>query len=170
MAIKGLKDVLKSLDKFGDEAKESINIITYTSAKDIELNAKQLAPKNLGKLSQTIHTQEIDDYNYNIVVGSDYGAYVEFGTGAKVSVPNELKDEAAKFKSRGGSFSEGLKNIKDWCKNKGIDESAAYPIFISILNKGITPQPYLYPSWKKGQKKYLKDLKKELDNLTKKYN
>jgi len=171
MAVKGLKGVLGSLKKFGEESKKSVEIITFANAKDIELSAKSLAPKNVGKLAQSIHTKEVNKTFYKIVVGLDYGAYVEFGTGAKVRVPTELKDQAAKFRGgRGGSFKDGLRSIKDWCRTKGIDESAAYPIFISILRNGITPQPYLYPSWKAGQKEYLKDLKKELKLLTKKYN
>jgi hypothetical protein len=33
----------------------------------------------------------------------------------------------------------------------------------------IQPQPYLYPAFVKGRKQYLKDLKKLLKDLTKKY-
>ena len=107
---------------------------------------------------------------YSIIVGLNYGVYVEFGTGKQVQVPSELRDIASKFKGRKGSFKEGLESIKDWCRSKGIDEKAAYPIFISILEKGITPQPYLYPSFVEGRKQYLKDLKDYLKELTNKYN
>lgn len=172
--IKGLAKVLKSLEKFGDEADKSILLITRSNAKEIESNAKSKAPKNFGKLAQSIDTEQDvskDNKSYKIVVNAEYGAYVEFGTGTKVQVPNELKDVASKFKGgKGGSFKQGLQSIKDWCKAKGIDENAAYPIFISILRTGIKPQPYLYPAWKIGQKQYLKDLKSELKRLTQKYN
>lgn len=168
--VKGLKGVLNSLKKFGKEADKSVEVITFTVAEDIAKNAKSLAPVNRGDLGQSIHSVKVKDKNYKIVVGMEYGAYIEFGTGSKVSIPTELRDEAAKFKGRGGGFKEGLQSIKDWCRNKGIEESAAYPIFISILKEGITPQPFLYPAWKQGQTEYVKDLKKELDILTKKYN
>ena len=144
MAVKGLKSVLGSLKKFGKEADESVEIITFATAKDIELNAKQLAPVNKGKhggfLRQMIAAEEVDPKNWRIVAKANYSAYMEFGTGGLVSVPKELKEMAMRFK--GG----GIRQIN------------------------ITPRPFLYPSWKKGQKEYLKELKKELKLLTKKYN
>lgn len=170
MVIKGLKSVLDSLAKFGEEAEKSIELTTFSVAGNIEKDAKDLAPINIGKLAQSIHKVEVTPKDYDIVVGLDYGAYIEFGTGSKVRVPTELQDQALKFKGRKGSFKDGLQSIKDWCRQKGIDEGAAYPIFISILNEGITPRPYLYPSWIKGRKQYLKDLEEELKYLTKKYN
>lgn len=170
MSLKGLKEVLKSLDKFGDVAIQEIGETTQNVAKEIEANAKILAPKDKGSLHKTIYNEKVDELNYKVVSPQKYSAYVEFGTGKKVSVPSELSEIASKFKGQGGSFKEGLQSIKDWCRNKGIDESAAYPIFMSILRNGISPQPFMYPSWKKGQTQYVIDLKDLLKDLTKKYN
>ena len=168
--IKGLNKVLKKLSKFGDEAEKIIAETTQANAKELVANARSLAPKDKGKLAQSIIDEKVTNFTYNIVVGSEYGAYIEFGTGKKVSVPNDLKDQADKFKGgRGGTFEEGLQAIKDWCRGKGIEEKFAYPIFISILNEGITPQPYLYPAWVKVKVQYVKDLKGDLKYLTKKY-
>ena len=168
--IKGLTKVLKDLEKFGSESKKEVEEITKISSMDIVADAKAFAPKNLGKLAQSIIFTKVGDADYKVVVNSPYGAYVEFGTGAKVRVPAELQDVASQFKGKkGGSFEQGLQGIKDWCKNKGIPESAAYPIFMSILRKGQEPQPYLYPAFIKGRKQYLKDLKELLKRLTKKY-
>jgi len=172
MSLKGLDEVLKSLHNFGDEAEKQIAETTFNNAKGIVAAAKSLAPINLGKLAQGIYEEKIDDKNYYIVAGTSYSAYVEFGTGKYVSVPDELKNIASQFKGKGdsGSFAVGLQSIKDWCKNKGIEESAAYPIFMSILRNGIHAQPFLYPAWKKGQIQYVNDLKDDLKELTKKYN
>ena len=99
----------------------------------------------------------------------DYAAYVEFGTGAKVSVPTELQDVASQFKSgRGGSFADALKNIKGWVKRKGLPESSAYPILMSILRKGLTPQPFLYPAFVINRNEFIRDMKNALIRLTKK--
>lgn len=167
---KGLDKVLKELKAFGKEAEQIIEDETKAIAGDITEWAKQLAPKNIGKLQQSIFPAKEREMVYSINVDMDYGAYVEFGTGKKVSVPSELKDVASKFKNRGGgSFEKGLQSIKDWCRQKGIDESAAYPIFMSILNEGIQPQPFLYPSYVKGKKEYLKNLKRALKDLKNKY-
>lgn len=168
--IKGLTKVLKNLEKFGSESKKEVEEITKISSMDIVADAKAFAPKNLGKLAQSIIFTKVGEADYKVVVNSPYGAYVEFGTGAKVRVPAELQDVASQFKGKkGGSFEQGLQGIKDWCKNKGIPEIAAYPIFMSILRKGQEPQPYLYPAFVKGRKQYLKDLKELLKRLTKKY-
>lgn len=170
MSVKGLKEVLQSLKVFGDVATKEIGETTQNVAKEIEADAKKLAPSNLGTLRKTIHNEKVDELNYKVVSPADYSAYVEFGTGKKVSVPSELSELASKFKGKGGGFEKGLQSIKDWCRNKGIDESAAYPIFMSILRNGIRPQPFMYPAWKKGQTQYVIDLKDLLKDLTKKYN
>ena len=39
-----------------------------------------------------------------------------------------------------------------------------------LIQVNISPQPYLYPAVIKGRKQYLKDLKGDLEHLTKKYN
>ena len=139
MAVKGLKKVLSNLKKFGSEAAVEIDISTMATALDIAKNAKTLAPKDMGKLAQSIYEAKISEADYKVVVGADYGAYVEFGTGKKVQVPTELKEIAIQFKGA------GIKQIN------------------------LQPQPFLYPAFVKGRKEYKKDLKKILKKLTKKY-
>ena len=168
--IKGLTNVLKDLEKFGAEAKKEVDNITKIKSMDIVADAKAFAPKNNGKLAQSIVYTKVSEADYKVIVNSPYGAYVEFGTGSKVKVPTELQGIASQFKGKkAGSFEQGLQAIKDWCRSKGIPENAAYPIFMSILKKGQEPQPYLYPAFVKGRTQYLKDLKKLLKDLTKKY-
>ena len=172
MAVKGLSKVLKDLEKFGREADKGTEIVTKSVSVGIVEDAKLAVPKNLGEagLAGKIVFTKVENADYKVVVKSPYGAYVEFGTGAKVKVPAELSKVAAQFKGKkAGSFEEGLRAIKDWCRNKGIDEGAAYPIFMSILKKGQEPRPYLYPAFVKGRIQYIKDLKHLLTTLTKKY-
>ena len=135
-------------------------------AQEIALTAKQLAPKNFGTLAQSINVKPIKGEGYKIFVGVEYGAYVEFGTGKKVNIPSEMKDIASRFKGSPGSFKEGLKAIKDWVKSKGIPESAAYPILVSLIVNGQSAQPYLYPAFLKGRKLLLQDLKDYIDDFT----
>lgn len=51
-----------------------------------------------------------------------------------------------------------LNNIKDWCKSRGIPQSAAFPIARNIGRKGIKPTPFLKP---------LKDLSELLYKISK---
>lgn len=168
-AVKGINETLKELRKYGDKIEREINAETQAIAFQIENDAKTKAPKNFGKLAQSISNSKVKDSQYRITVNELYGAYMEFGTGTKVVVPNEFKEIANSFKGQKiGSFKDGLESIKAWCRAKGIDEKAAYPIFAKILGAGINPQPFLYPSWIKGKNDYLKNLTRLLSKYNKK--
>jgi len=165
----GVNSTIAEIRKFGADAEKKINLETEAAAFQIEADAKKLAPKNFGKLAQSISHEKINPSNYKVTVNEMYGAYMEFGTGSKVSVPTEFSDMAASFKgSTGKSWKDGLEAIKIWCRAKGIDEKAAYPIFAKILGAGVNPQPFLYPAWIKGKTDYQNKLKELLKRLNKK--
>ena len=167
--IDGISQVISELRSINKEVEKLINYETQAIAFQIENDAKKLAPKNFGKLAQSISNKKIKDSQYKITVNEFYGAYMEFGTGTKVQVPAEFSDIAKSFKGqKSGTFEKGLEAIKVWCRSKGIDEKAAYAIFAKILGAGINPQPFLYPAWIKGKKDYENNLKKLLAKMNKK--
>lgn len=143
MAVKGLGKVLKNLKKFGKEAEIEVHEITGDNATKIKIDAIQRAPLDTGKLKQGIQEIELGKADFKVMVNAGniapYSAYMEFGTGGMVQVPEELKEMAIKFKGK------GVKEIN------------------------LQPQPYLYPAFVKGRKQYLADLKDLLKHLTKKY-
>lgn len=166
---KGVNETIRELRKFGKQAEDLINAETEAIAFQIEADAKKNAPKNFGKLAQSISNSTPKFMQRKVTVNEFYGPYMEFGTGTKVQVPAEFKDMANSFKGpTGKSFEDGLEAIKVWCRAKGIDEKAAYPIFAKILGAGINPQPFLYPAWVKGKKDYENNLKQVLKRLQKK--
>jgi HK97 gp10 family phage protein len=168
MEIKGLNTVLANIRKYGKEAEKDIEGVTELVARNIEKNAKNSAPANLGKLGQSIITEKVNKTNYKVVVNAPYGAYMEFGTGTKVSVPSELTAVAAQFKGKKvGNFKTALEDVKQWCRSKGIPEEAAYPILAKIMKVGITPRPFLYPAYLIGKTEYIEKLKKVLDKYGK---
>jgi len=138
-SVKGLVKVLKDLEKFGKEADKGVEIVTKAVSMDIVADAKAFAPKDYGKLAQSIIYTKVEEADYKVVVHAPYGAYVEFGTGKMVQVPAELKEIAIQFKGA------GVKQIN------------------------LQPRPYLYPAFVKGRTQYLKDLKHLLKTLTNKY-
>src|SRR6478736_5517046 len=147
-AVKGVSKTIAELRSFGKDIEKKINAETEATAFEIEELAKKLAPKNFGKLAQSISKEKIKISNYKVTVNEFYGAFMEFGTGTKVNVPAEFADMAKSFKGiKRGTFEQGLEAIKVWCRAKGIPEEAAYPIFAKILGAGINPQPFLYPAW-----------------------
>ena len=167
--IKGLASTIAELRAYGKDIDKMIDAETESIAFQIETDAKKLAPKNFGKLAQSISHAKVKPALYKVTVNELYGAYMEFGTGSKVNVPAEFADMAATFKGKKqGTFKQGLEAIKVWCKSKGIPEAAAYPIFAKILGAGINPRPFLYPAWTKGRKDYQNNLERVLKSLNKK--
>lgn len=169
MEVKGVNSVISELRAFGKDVEKLIDAETQAAAISIMTDAKKLAPKNFGKLAQSISNEKVKTSLYKVTVNEFYGAYMEFGTGTKVKVPAEFAGIAESFKGKKqGTFKQGLEAIKVWCRAKGIDEKAAYPIFAKILGAGVNPQPFLYPAYVKGKKDYLKNLNNVLKRLNKK--
>lgn len=167
--VKGVSKVIADIRKFGKEAEEKIASETKDIALQIESDAKVNAPKNFGKLAQSISHIKVDNLNYKVTVNESYAAYVEFGTGAKVNVPAELQDLASKFKGpTGQSFDKGVQSIAEWLKAKGRNPKDAKWVLIQILQNGMRAQPFLYPAFVNGRKDYEKNLKQLLKHLKKK--
>ena len=139
MKITGVDDVISDFKKFGREGKNTVKDITKIKARDIERDAKSLAPFKFGKLRQGIKAEQITPLTWDIVAHEIYSPYIEYGTGSKVSVPLGLEDYAMQFKGKG------------------------------IRDVSIPPQPFLYPAWKRSGRQYIKDLNEQLERLSKKY-
>jgi HK97 gp10 family phage protein len=169
MAVRGVNEVVAELRKISKDLDKNINLATGEAAFFIEDKAKKLAPRNFGKLAQSISTDDVKTkglINQKVTVNEMYGAYMEFGTGKKFNSPKEFAEMAATFKGqKTGTFEDGLKSIEAWCRSKGIDVKDAKWIFLKILGAGLNPRPFLYPAWTEGKKMYLKDL----ENLLKTY-
>jgi len=143
--IKGLNSVLKNLEKFGKEAENEIEDALIKASANIELDAKRLAPVNLGKLRQSVNTNKINDLNYSIGTSLKYAPYQEFGTGGFVDLSYLSEAEypssyAAQFRGKG--------------KRK----------------VNIPAQPFLFPALIINRGELIKDLKQSLKRLINKYN
>lgn len=143
--LKNLKKVLNNLKRFGKEAENKIEDATIKAAKNIELDAKSKAPKDLGFLQNSINSREVDKLNWSVGTNVSYAPYQEFGTGGRVDLsyltqagyPTEY---AAQFKGAG------------------------------IRKVNVPPKPFLFPALIENRQKYIDDLEKSLADLTKKYN
>lgn len=146
--VKG--DIGKKLNKLKDDALQIINDELEAFGLRTVNDAKINAPVDEGFLRNSI-TYEKSNLIVEIIVAANYAAYLEFGTRSFAAeyvstLPPTWQEFAAKFKGGGGGFDDYFRNILEWCKRKGIDKEAAYPIAISILRNGIKPHPYLYPA------------------------
>ena len=137
--IKGLDKVYKDFAKLSQEVHKKVGLVTRENAKEIAVDASQRAPKDLGDLHKNISYEKVDDtFNYKIFAIEKYSAYVEFGTGGMVKVPNELKEIAIQFKGKG------------------------------VKEVNLPARPFLYPAFVKGREQYLEDLEDLLKKETKK--
>jgi HK97 gp10 family phage protein len=140
MEIKGINEVIANLRKYGKEAEKDIAGVTEQMARKIESYAKQNAPTDLGKLGQSIQAVKDTNTSWTIEAGgiiAPYAPYVEFGTGGLVEVPNELKEQAIKFKGKG------------------------------IKKVNLRARPFLYPALLRGRVEYLEKLNKVLSKYGK---
>jgi len=171
--IIGGNKLLKRFQHLGKDAEVIFKEVVDETAIYVYAQAVNHINKNVqygtGHLIKSMWKDLSGDQTAWVGNSAEYAGYVEFGTGRKVRVPPEFADIAAKIRSRKGKkFKEGLQAIKDWCKRLGIEESAAYPIFISILRTGVRPRPFMYPAYRMGQRFIKKEAEKQIKKLTKK--
>jgi HK97 gp10 family phage protein len=57
------------------------------AALDIEAQAKSKAPVDTGTLKNSIQATKVGTAHWRVVVGADYGMYVEWGTGRMAAQP-----------------------------------------------------------------------------------
>jgi len=165
MKIEGLEKLTKQLTKYNDQVKADTITTVNRSMLEVQSEAKYLAPVNFGRLRASITTQRATASALEAVtyVNVDYAPYVEFGTKKHVEIPAGLESYASQFKGSGdGGFDKLLEDIEDWCRKKGIEQSAAYPIALKIAREGIEAQPFLFPAWEKERPKLMNSLEKLL--------
>jgi len=109
-----LKRVLKTLDAVGNKYPKAVVNLLQAEGLIIETNAKknlvrELAKRNPSKsskstyhglLSASIHSKN-NPNGVQVSASKNYAAYVEFGTGDLVDIPQGWETFAAKFKGRG---------------------------------------------------------------------
>jgi HK97 gp10 family phage protein len=171
--ITNISEVLGKLQSFDKKVQQDVKDEVNASALNIQSGAKRLAPVNLGQLRNSIYLKEQKvDKGFVFTVGSNasYAPYVEFGTGGKVSIPAGFEELASGFKGKkAGTFKDMVQALTLWVRRKGIgggnDKSIAYAIAISILKKGMRPQPFLIPSFETEKPKMINNIKKAIENV-----
>jgi len=102
---KSLKKVLTEISGFGKDARDMLGAITENNARLIESGAIRNVSVDNGTIKQSIHAYPENKLNWTIGVNAvPIAAYVEFGTGVRVKVPNEWKDLAWQFYVNGQGY------------------------------------------------------------------
>lgn len=61
--------------------------VVRKSALDVEAQAKLRAPVDTGFLRNSIHTEQSSDLRAEVIVGAEYGLYIEYGTSRMAAQP-----------------------------------------------------------------------------------
>jgi HK97 gp10 family phage protein len=176
--IANLPNLKKQLDNIPKDIEKKVRLEMTAFGMDVVRDAKALAPVDEAHLKSSIsYAFGVADkgLSVEIIVATDYAAYLEFGTRSFASnlvatLPPDWQSFAATFRGPGGgSFAELVERLTEWVRRKGIaaqmeyvrakpkrlgrkkvqagqDYAAAYMIALSILKKGIKAHPFLYPA------------------------
>ena len=165
---KGLSKAIRDIKKWEESKKRAVRDAFNGASIDVERNAKQAAPVDMGRLRADIQREvTVSDegavVDARIVNSVQYAPFVEFGTLSNVELPPDLADVAIQFdRSKFGSFGELLENIQGWAARKGLPPESAYPIARKIARQGVSAQPYLYPAWQRERPKLVRELTEAL--------
>jgi HK97 gp10 family phage protein len=169
--MEGLEQMIAALGNISKKIEVEVAEEVNASALKIQSDAKKLAPVNLGTLRNSIQLVSIlsnKRLTYTIGTSVSYAPYIEFGTGGKVSIPAGFADFASQFKGKSqGKFRDMVNALTEWVIKKGLagsgnkSRSVAYAIALSILRKGIRPQPFLIPAFE-AEKPILKNKIKDI--------
>lgn len=137
-----ISKLLTQIDAFGADAQRLAVAITNSTADDMVTDAKTKAPVDFGQLRLSIGhtTARVGFVKSFFFANAPYAAYVEFGTGGKVSIPKGFESLASPFKGKG------------------------------IRQINIRPQPFFIPAYLQNVPIYEKKLVNALARETKKYN
>lgn len=163
--LRNLDHVIRRLETYPARISDEIKRELKAASDDVATKAKRDAPKNIGRLVQSIVVVESGSLSNSVEINADYAASMEWGTKKKVRVPSQLQAYAAQFK--GMNIGAGQLTldaaILAWVKRKGIGgkttksgkvsrskssisamESAAFLIARSIRKNGVTPHPFFF--------------------------
>lgn len=142
-----IRAVVSRLKDLPQHLTELVDAELNDGAEAIAAEAKQRAPGDQGLLRNEIGAQKIGTLAYEVYSNALYSAFLEFGTRANVDIPPGLEEYAAQFIGSAGATALTAKDaIFAWCERKGIDKSAWYAIYITLLTKGGKPHPFFFPA------------------------
>lgn len=121
--LDGIEALTQRLHHLTDDLATEVDAeIGFAVDKLIDL-AIQDAPADEGRLRQSINKNKLSQMNYEVVVQTEYAAFVEFGTRGKVQVEPGFEDYARQFQgqtSNGATFKDFVIAIAGWIHRKGI--------------------------------------------------
>lgn len=106
--------------------------------------AKDAAPVDQGFLRGLISSKKIAPMVSETTSPAEYSAWIEWGTKSRVNVPGDLQEYAAQFRGGGSKAGNAKAMIYAWMERVGVPLQFRWPVFISIITKGIHPHPFFF--------------------------
>jgi HK97 gp10 family phage protein len=159
--LDGIENLKRDLKLYEKDKYDKLRNATNRSLLRIQTDAKRNIRVDTGDLRASIH-QTQDGLDGEVFTNKKHAPYEEFGTGDHVSIPLGLESYAMQFKSTGkggGSWDDLLRNIQAWCRRKGIEPEAAYPIARKIAAEGRPGQAFMFPAAEEERPKYINAVK-----------
>jgi hypothetical protein len=106
--------------------------------------AKNSAPVDVGFLRGSITSKQLAPMVNEVVSPAEYSAWMEWGTKTRVQVPGDLQAYAAQFRGGGAGAGNAKAMIYAWMKRVGVAPQFYWPVFFSIITKGVHPHPFFF--------------------------
>lgn len=141
--ITGQEKVKKQIDYLRRNFPEwlkAANLETAYEVRDLaQKNIRQIDAYTTGELYGSMQVSvSPQGRSIRVLSTSKYAPFVEFGT--RPHFPP-------------------LDPIRAWCRARGIDEKAAFPIAKKIAEHGTPERPFLFPAFKVGTRNHVKRIK-----------
>jgi hypothetical protein len=169
LQIEGLEKLKAHIKELPKDVQEEV--VGEIQAWGNEVNAAQLALisqqkiQDLGALQQNTKAIPNPD-GVELISNVYYAPFVEFGTGAKVKVPAEVANYAARFRGqKRGTFAEFVIKMRQWLKRKGYNEKLAFIAALNKIKNGSEPRPYFFDPYLKRRMQLVERIKKVISDI-----
>lgn len=186
--VQGISQFTKKLNSLPAKMQKEVAGEIEDSARKINSKQLRLAPVDEGGLKQATNYKKAKPLEFELFSGKHYAPFMEFGTKTRIKIPPEVQDYAKQFNLKGPNigFEAFFLIILDWVKRKGIagrfstktrkrlgtknqqlqeDFSAAWPIALSILRKGVHPHPFFFQPYFEERKALVDNVKKIVEDI-----
>lgn len=184
-----IKHLIAKISKLPDDLKEEIDAELEEGARHFARLAKEDAPGDVGRLRGAINWAKRGPLSYEVFAGTNYAAYMEFGTKKRFKAIAGV--DASIYQGKGtGDYYDFLNAILDWVRRKGIGMSTlsetnkvrrrfkqktvtkkdrlldvAQAIANSIIRHGVKPHPFFYQQYERVVPKMIERLNNVLNEV-----
>jgi hypothetical protein len=165
VTISGFKEFGDKMNKLATQWPGLLDNIAGEAAGKWATLADLSAPIDQGYLHNAVSSTPVSAGVWEVTSPALYSPYMEWGTKTLVNVPSDLSSYASQFMGGGGQGANVKQMIYEWVLRKGLAKSAQWPIFISIMRKGVRPHPFFFQHRPVVEQQLMGDLKQLIESI-----